>query len=105
MTSRLTSPSSFQFTLPCRERHTTIDQLLDEYGFNSRSRVGSDSPYTSASSSTRRFNSRSRVGSDSTTRCPAGVGLRFQFTLPCRERQERRLRIRDLIEVSIHAPV
>ena len=35
-------PLKFQFTLPCRERHTFIKGAFAQTRFNSRSRVGSD---------------------------------------------------------------
>ena len=54
----------FQFTLPCRERREMVESGIFWMGFNSRSRVGSDSgrgPWRGAAAG---FNSRSRVGSD-----------------------------------------
>ena len=58
--------------------------------FNSRSRVGSDSVSPEACFIDGGFNSRSRVGSDSPAIPSMEVQTMFQFTLPCRERQEVR---------------
>ena len=100
---------TFQFTLPRRERRfmtraisqTTRrfnsrsregsdqrklrDLPIDEAGFNSRSREGSDLPFYRRVFLTHRFNSRSREGSD-TAVCVITDVVRFQFTLPRRER-------------------
>ena len=86
-------PCPFQFTLPRGERHPRRRRGRRGWGFNSRSRVGSDGMYLPSSSvnclvsihapawGATRFNSRSRVGSDS-------VVLLFRL----------------LTHVSIHAP-
>ena len=101
--------SSFQFTLPCRERPDLRHQrprrarfnsrsrvgsdsasrraVSRSAGFNSRSRVGSDARTSQARTLHRCFNSRSRVGSDATYDWVIGNIRRFQFTLPCRERR------------------
>ena len=54
----------FQFTLPRGERLNFYNRKPPRMGFNSRSRVGSDSNYLGLPALPRRFNSRSRVGSD-----------------------------------------
>ena len=74
--------SEFQFTLPCRERQGSAGGAVEDLGFNSRSRVGSDPSPLNTCPSNASFNSRSRVGSD--------------IAAPRPNRQE---------DVSIHAPV
>ena len=82
----------FQFTLPCRERRGSIAAFSRGPCFNSRSRVGSDTNYSKLMLVLRSFNSRSRVGSDRPSRPQDRQNLRFQFTLPCRERRPWPLR-------------
>ena len=73
----------FQFTLPCRERLSWIEKVGPGAGFNSRSRVGSD---------TKRADDHF-------------ADAEFQFTLPCRERPPLSKEQDDFLRVSIHAPV
>ena len=64
---RLNAPfriRQFQFTLPHGERHGAIYGDLHRPGFNSRSRMGSDTRPTTTAATSPGFNSRSRMGSD-----------------------------------------
>ena len=74
--------TAFQFTLPCRERRQNRRRARAPRGFNSRSRVGSDSV----------------VPVVRRTRFP------FQFTLPCRERLEGLRRRVDALEFQFTLP-
>ena len=74
-------------------------------GFNSRSRVGSDTHPEQRKAQGNRFNSRSRVGSDGMHASGIAVPVLFQFTLPCRERQASTDAPDGAAPVSIHAPV
>ena len=58
----------FQFALPRGERPTDSMPSSPSWGFNSRSREGSDCSSVAVASLRRRFNSRSREGSDSSVR-------------------------------------
>ena len=64
MPAKPEAEAGFQFTLPCRERLVIGHATPYSDGFNSRSRVGSDSTPASPPPSATGFNSRSRVGSD-----------------------------------------
>ena len=98
----------FQFTLPCRERPTALERPVVSRRFNSRSRGGSDlAPGRQAKTSAKfqftlprgeRRGLRAVAGEHGTVSIHAPAGgatserralmwrLRFQFTLPCRER-------------------
>ena len=80
---------AFQFTLPCRERHGRRRNHHGRHSFNSRSRVGSDNRAPAPFTTNKGFNSRSRVGSDPQASARAMRAVRFQFTLPCRERRPK----------------
>ena len=82
-------PQRFQFTLPCRERLAQNDQPHGCGSFNSRSRVGSDGTSRFQGGQFQSFNSRSRVGSDWHGASSFRRNERFQFTLPCRERRTK----------------
>ena len=73
-------------------------------GFNSRSRVGSDSFPSSTVTSSSSFNSRSRVGSDLPAPPAAAWDTQFQFTLPRGERLDYYWPVLAHLGVSIHAP-
>ena len=79
----------FQFTLPHGERRGVIDHLPPKPGFNSRSRMGSDSRVPRGTPASVCFNSRSRMGSDSAHRAAGERTAAFQFTLPHGERPPR----------------
>ncbi len=74
------------------------------YGFNPRSRVGSDTSTTSPNRKVLCFNPRSRVGSDANA-CSATVSeFSFQSTLPRGERPAGLAGLVFHLGVSIHAP-
>ena len=118
--------TSFQSTLPRRERHAEQKGLLHHLYFNPRSREGSDPLCNFACSDRVNFNPRSREGSDGGGRMVApldaisihapakgatsvkGVIIRvvaiFQSTLPRRERPNNLMDVHRCKLISIHAP-
>ena len=79
----------FQFALPHGERPRPPAAAMRKPCFNSRSRMGSDSPRIFCGWTLRSFNSRSRMGSDLHFSRTPPASLEFQFALPHGERPPR----------------
>ena len=119
--------NQFQSTLPYGERHEKSVSVVAEYGFNPRSRMGSDNMTGINCQCFKSFNPRSRMGSDQSkttfnvsllsfqstlpygerriTKAVKSTNIKFQSTLPYGERPLKHLEVPDWFRVSIHAPV
>ena len=95
--------SEFQFTLPHGERPADLSFLSEHSSFNSRSRMGSDTPPGYGDRLCPRFNSRSRMGSDRVI--PGTDNHQISFNSRSRMGSDRvEIEAHAAIGVSIHAP-
>ena len=91
-----------------RSREGSDDDFIadseKEANFNPRSREGSDDKVTLLLCHPLNFNPRSREGSDISDNCNNFRMIRFQSTLPRRERQSSLTEFSCVLMISIHAP-
>ena len=97
-------PTWFQFTLPRGERQAVVWFICKVFGFNSRSRVGSDPEASQLLGPDSQFQFTLPRGERHKLPALIALGKEFQFTLPRGERLNPGRRRPRRPPVSIHAP-